>query len=137
MPERRTRCSLRRYRYCHTSTSWKLALDQISHHFYLPSGQGIDVGLKYPGSAIQIWCDPESPTIAPPVGNPSGGGAKQFRSGVAPAGVQRLFTAHLCDNYRPRSCNRYLDWRRPSVIRPISAYAGTFVRSTQYHLTPK
>jgi hypothetical protein len=25
MTERRTRCSLRRYRYCHTSTSWNLS----------------------------------------------------------------------------------------------------------------
>ena len=54
MTERRTHCSL--HRYCHTSTSWNLALDQISLPFYLLSGQGIDVGLKRltPGK-----CDPD------------------------------------------------------------------------------
>ena len=46
MTERRTHCSLRRYRYCHTSTSWNLALDQISLPLYLLSGWGIEVGLK-------------------------------------------------------------------------------------------
>jgi len=54
MTERRTHCCL--HRYCHTSTSWNLALDQISLPLYLLSGQGIDVGLKRltPGK-----CDPD------------------------------------------------------------------------------
>src|SRR5664279_5498463 len=52
-------------------------------------------------------------------------------------GVRTTSDLRFHNGYRPCACNRYCECRKPSTIRPTSAYAGTFERSTQYHLTPK